>query len=80
MRRSPFRTDFEMGVQPELLLGGFFEQGTDVYLDAEGKRVEDAVDTAAVSRVQIEHAGQVVVDSKVDPIVSGKAYAPFHRA
>ena len=70
----------EVGVEPELLLGGFFEQGTDVYLDAEGKRVEQAVHTAAVSGSQVERARQVVVDSKVDPIISGEAYAPFHRA
>jgi len=32
------------------------------------------------SRTQIERARQVVVDSEVDSIISGQAYAPFRRA
>jgi hypothetical protein len=62
-----------------LLLGRFLKQGADVHPNAEGKRVEDAVQTAAVSRAQIERARQVVVDSEVDPIISGQADAPFRR-
>ena len=75
----PAATDSE--VQPEdLLLGGFLEEGADVHPNAEGKRIEGAVHTAAVSRAQIERARQVVVGSEVDPIVSREAYAPFRRA
>ncbi len=55
------------------------EQRTYVHLNAEGERVEHAVHTAAVSRTQVERARQVVVDSKVDPIISGQAYASFRR-
>src|SRR5215469_64405 len=56
------------------------EQRADVDLNAEGKRIEHVVHTAAVSRTQVERACQVVVESDVDPVVPGQAHAPSRRA
>ena len=58
----------------------FLEQGADVHLKTEGECVEHAIYAAAVSRTQIERTRQVVVESEVDAVVSGQAYASVRRA